>query len=281
MRILRLSLIFLVINLSTVALAQKGVPVDFCISGEEEQLFDLLNLIRSDYGKPELQLSASLSYVAKLHVDDLQNNHPDTSVCTLSSWSDKGEWKPCCYNKYVFDPDCMWDKPKELTSFRYRGYELASFFEENFTPDSVYRLWSDTKEALDMILTEGSYKSKKWICAGIGISQNYVCLWFAQRQDPTKSPEVCANSQKTDSSTIVKKEPGDSQYYLIYGSFNTMHDAKAKIKLLKKDGYDNCGIIEKNGKFRTYLESYGSLKEAMFAKDELPVKYQEAWIFKN
>ncbi len=281
MHYLRLSLIFLIINIFSTSMAQKGVPADFCISGEEKQLYDLINLIRSDYGKPELQLSASLCYVAKLHVQDLQTNHPDTSVCTLSSWSDKGDWEPCCYNKYVFDPDCMWDKPKELTSFRYRGYELATFFENKFNPDSVYHLWSDTKEALDMILTDGDYEKKKWICAGIGISDNYVCLWFAQRKDPASSPEVCQNSHKNDSITISAKATGNSKYYLIFGSYNSMHDAKVSLKSIKKDGYENCNILEKNGKFRTYIDSFSSLREAMFAKDSLPSKYREAWILKN
>lgn len=274
-------LLLLGFSFSGSIIAQNGVPKDFCITKKEKQLFDLINLIRSDYDKPELQLSNSLSYVAKLHVEDLQQNNPDTSICTLSSWSDKGEWNSCCYNKYVFDPNCMWDKPKELTNFKYRGYELASYFEEGLNPDSVYNLWCDSKEALNMILTNGTYKKKKWLCAGVGISDNYVCLWFAQRKDPDKEPDICKGSNKSDTTAVKKTTNKVSNYYLIFGSFNNMHDAKTSLKEIKRDGYKNCNVLERNGKFRVYLASYGSLKEAMFAQQSLPQKYKESWILKN
>lgn len=140
--------------------SQNLIPEEFCLSNNEFNLFEKVNLLRLDYEKRQLQLSSSLSYVAKAHVEDLQNNKPDTSICNLSSWSDKGDWTACCYNKYIHNPDCMWDKPKELTPYPYRGYELVTYFEEGTHVDSIIDLWSDSKEVLDMILTRGNYKKR-------------------------------------------------------------------------------------------------------------------------
>ena len=178
----QLLILVLVFSVSTI-LGQKEIPESFCISPEDKLLFDKINLLRTDYGKLEIELSKSLSYVAAVHVNDLQNNRPDTSVCNLSSWSDKGEWTACCYNGYVPKPDCMWDKPKELTPYTYRGYELAGYFEDGFTVDSVIQLWAETKAALDMILTEDTYKPKKWVTMGVAMNKEYVSIWFGQRSD--------------------------------------------------------------------------------------------------
>lgn len=120
-------LVFAFLGLGTnKVLSQNTIPDGFCISPVEKQLFDKINTLLNEYGEKSLSLSASLSLVAKTHVDDLMKNRPDTSICNLSSWSDKGNWTSCCHNPYVPQQDCMWDKPKEITPYPYRGYELAS-----------------------------------------------------------------------------------------------------------------------------------------------------------
>ncbi len=262
--------------------AQKKLPKNFCIDSTEAKLYNRLNKIRTDYGKPKLQLSASLSYVAGLHVADLQENHPDTSICNLSSWSDKGDWTPCCYTKYLHNPDCMWNKPKELTPYRYRGYEMVTVIRENFNTDTIINLWSDSKDVLDMILTRDNYAKKKWICTGIGISKNYISIWFGQKKDNIKDPKVCndkGNEDRTDSPIITINKP--NTYYLIYGSFNNMHDAKEASKKIKNHNFKNIGIFEKNNKFRIFLDKYSNMKEALFAKQQLTYPYNKAWILKD
>lgn len=265
-----------------IILGQKTLPDDFCIDRMESTLFENINLLRIDYGMSELQLSASLSYVAELHVNDLQHNNPDTSICNLSSWSDKGDWTPCCYTKYLHNPDCMWDKPKQLTPYSYRGYELVTFFEEDFNTDSVINLWSDSKETLDMILTRDNYSNKKWICAGIGISDNYISLWFGQRRDKLKEPDICdkGNGNNIVNPAIISTNKSNT-YYLIFGSYSNMHDAREACKRLKNNEFKNCDILVKNDKYRVYLNKFSSLQEAMYAKQQLPFDYKEAWIFKD
>ena len=261
--------------------AQNKIPATYCISAEEMHLFDQINELRSDFNKTKLKISASLSYVAQTHVNDLLNNRPDTSICGLSSWSDNGNWKACCYNPYVLDEDCMWDKPKELTSYPYRGYELVTFFEDKVATDSVIRLWSSSREALDMILTRERYGQKKWICVGVGINEHYVSVWFGQRADKAGKPKICDNTEKAATVSAANDAQAKSFYYLIYGSFDNLKDAKEALKRLRKNDFPKAGILEKDNRRRVYLGKYNSLKEANFAKQSLSSTYREAWILKE
>jgi len=280
--VIKLFASFLMIAISSqVALSQHKNLENFCISANELQLFEHINELRTDYDKSTLQLSASLSFVAKTHVNDLLKNHPDTSICSLSSWSDKGQWKACCYNKYVLDEDCMWDKPKELTSYPYRGYELVTYFEDDFSSDSILNIWSGSREVLDMILTQGKYASKKWACMGVGMNDDYVSLWFGQRNDPARKPSTCDTLAPHLLETQNSLHPAESSFYLIFGSFEDINDAKEALRRLKKSDFPNADILIKDGLNRIYLGKYDNLKAAMYAKQNLPYSYREAWIFKD
>jgi hypothetical protein len=273
---------WLFIFLFTAALAGESqeLPDNFCLTNDEMQLFDKINQLRQSYGKTDLQLSASLSFVAKTHVKDLLDQHPDTSVCNLSSWSNKGNWTACCYNSYVPKPDCMWDKPKELTPYPYRGYEFVSYFDDQFSVDSVINLFSDTKEVLDMILTQQTYDTKKWICCGVGMNDHYVSIWFGQRKDALSVPKSCEGISTT-AVLAPSNSIATSSYYIIFGSYVNMQIAKEELKKIKKDDFSDAGILNKNGQIRIYLEKYATLKEAMYAKQQLSAKYLDAWILKE
>jgi hypothetical protein len=253
---------------------------DYCISENELKLAALINQIREDYDTKKLQLSASLSFVAKLHVEDLYSNHPDTSICGLSSWSDKGGWKACCYNKYVLDEDCMWAKPRELTSYPYRGYELVTYLEDDFTIDTIIKIWSGTKEVLDMILAKGNYESKKWVCMGIGVNKDYVSLWFGQRTDPAGRPAACDTLMSVVENTEITQDD-NSSFYIVFGSFEDRNDAKEALRRINKEDFPEADILSSSGLNRVYLGQYSSLKAAMLAKQNLPYTYREAWILKD
>lgn len=273
--------LFLFFLFSTPVFAQKDLPSDFCISQEEQQLFEQINILLEAYGIKPLQTSSSLSYVAKLHVDDLEKNHPDTSVCNLSSWSDKGDWTACCYNPYVPNQDCMWDKPKQLTRYPYRGYELVAYFEDEISTDSVIKLWSNSKQVLDMLLTNGNFEKKKWVCMGVGMNKHYVAVWFGQRADRAKKPILCDTNNYHEAATVASK-PGDPiTYFLVVGSFKDQKDAKEFLRRLKKDGYHEADIYHDNQNFRIYTDKFSDLKEAMHAKKQLPYTYRDAWVFKK
>lgn len=264
--------------------AQNKLPSDFCLSKEEKQLFDAVNNLRVAYEQSKLQHSASLTFVARLHIEDLQEHHPDTSVCNLSSWSDQGAWTACCYNSYIPDPECMWAKPQELTPYSYRGYEMVVYFEDQLCADSIIKLWSDSKEMLDMLLARGSYEKKKWECMGLSSNDHYVSVWFGQRKDQLPTPKTCVLSDTLLNESRVNAKSantGRAIYYLIFGSFSNMKDAKEAVKRYKKSGFEEAGILNKNNHIRIYLMQFESLKEAMYAKQNLPYTYNETWILKD
>ena len=259
----------------------KRVPADICINVNEHLLAEKINNLRKQYGKRAIPLSKSLTYVAKLHVEDLQKNHPDTSICNLSSWSDKGKWTPCCYNKYVVNHDCMWKKPKELTGYIYRGYEMAAYFQDGVSTDSLEYVWFDSRKVLDFILTQGDWSQKSWRAMGVAMSGNYVSVWFGQRADKAGKPALC---KETVNQTIKPKTvTGNNKtkgYYLIFGSYNKMKDAKSAVRRVKAEGFKHAGVITKNNHFRLYLSKFDTLKEAMAAKQKLPTQFKDAWILK-
>lgn len=275
---LYISLIFSILILSNTNGQNGSIPDKFCISVAEDQLHNRINQFRIENGKTNIENSISLSYVAKLHVDDLLENHPDTSICNLSSWSDKGEWTACCYNSYVPNPDCMWDKPKEITSFKYRGYELALYFEDDFDVDTVMQLIQSSKEARDMILTNGNYGQKKWICGGIGINEHYVSIWFAQRPDREGNPIICKGEKELETVDSVKEQ---TSFYLIVASFESVKDAREALKRLKQNGYKDSGILRSESNIRLYINKFDGLKEAMYFKQNLPYTYNDSWIYKQ
>ena len=87
--------------------AQHEISDDFCINQEELNLYNLVNSYRKQNGLADISLSKNLCYVAKLHVNDLQYNRPDTANCNLHSRSDQGDWLECCYGPDIFNNSCM------------------------------------------------------------------------------------------------------------------------------------------------------------------------------
>ena len=276
-------LLFWVSGLAFPLFAQKKVPPkDVCLTHRERLLAGLINDIRKDYGKSKLPLSISLTYVAKTHIKDLKENHPDTSICNLSSWSDRGKWTPCCYNPYVVKHDCMWKKPKELTTYPYRGYEMAVWFQDTVSVDSLASLWAEQQEILDMILTRGNWEQKKWRTFGVAMDEHYVSVWFGQRADKAGKPAYCKeNTPDSLQDNITVHNVAPKAYYLIFGSYDNARDAKKAVKRFRDDGFNQAGYMEANGHFRAYLSKFETLREAMAVKKTLNPKYREAWILKH
>lgn len=275
--------------------AQNNLPKDLCISAKEYRLYELINEFRIANDMPAIGLSASMTQVAHLHVTDLNQNHPDTSICNLHSWSDKGDWTSCCYQAYVPNQNCMWDKPKELTPYKYRGYELAYFDPEGINPDSLMSFWLTIPQIQDMLLNRGTYKEKKWLAAGVGVQNGYTVVWFGQVKDPLRAPKICNKStqtaviksnkkvqklpkQKTNKAIVVDKKT--DRYYLIFGSYDRPRDAEKQIKKYVKDGFTEAKIVINSEKIRISLSDHNSLVEAKAAKAKLSNKYKDAWIIK-
>jgi hypothetical protein len=266
--------------------AQKQLPGNLCISADEYRLYQLINTLRTVNDMPAIDLSASLSHVAHLHISDLIQNHPDTSICNLHSWSDKGEWTTCCYQAYVPNQDCMWDKPKELTPYKCRGYELAYWGSEEIIPDSLMKLWMRIPEVQDMLLNRGTYEKKKWLAAGVGIQKGYAVVWFGQVKDKLATPKICDNNsikeeipeKVSQKILIVNKKTG--RYYLIFGSYDKLKDAEKQIKKYFKAGFNEAKIVISSDKIRVSLSDHPNLDAAKSAKAKLSNTYKDAWIIK-
>lgn len=262
--------------------AQKAKQDSICISPDELHLTERINKLRKQNKLPAIPLSRSLTFVAKTHIHDLQLNRPDTSICSSVSWSDKGKWTPCCYNKYVVNMECMWDKPKELSPYKYRGYEISYFEEGLIHADSVFDLWMSSQEVKDMLLGKGIHSDKKWQAMGIAIGDHYVSLWLGQRPDPLGKPGLCStdnqvSTQKSDGSNDSKT----AKYYLIYGSYRLLIEAEEEVKKHQLAGFKNAQVLTNGEKIRVALSFYDSIKEAIAAKEKIKDKYKEVWILKN
>jgi hypothetical protein len=259
-----------------VLVAQNKVPSSFCLHPAEKQLADSINSIRVRNGKKALPLSVSLSFVARAHVADLFYNHPDTSICNLSSWSNKGPWKACCYNPYVVNHDGMWKKPQELTNYRYRGYEMVAYTQDNLVVDSVLSLWKDSPEAMAMILTNGVWQKKSWACMGVGLNKHYASVWFGQRPDKAGKPKMCRSASKS-----TEKVPAGNTFYLIYGSYPTASSATRAMNHVKARGFRNPGILRNNKHIRVYLYHTTNFQKIKNVRQKLKKKYPQLWILQK
>jgi hypothetical protein len=261
---------------------QHRIPSGFCMNQDEQKLAEAINKIRIKHGKKPIKLSISLTYVAETHVNDLEVNHPDTSVCNLSSWSNKGKWTPVCFNPYVVDRKAMWDKPRELTPYPYNGYEMVGYMEGGIVVDSLAKLWDTLAESLDMITTEGIWSKKSWEAMGVGISGNYASLWFGQREDREGAPSLCSSKKEAAKEKVLEKERHQKEYYyVISGSFPNMGDAGEAVRRLKKNGFKHAGILASPKRIRVYLFRFESFNEAQTEKKKLPYSYRNAWILKE
>lgn len=185
----RLILFCLLSGLCAVSIAQNSLS-NVSVSKKEVAFVDEINRLRGENGLSNLELSVSLTYVAQQHVADLKHNRPDTSICTTASWSNKGKWCPCCCNKYVPTESCMRNKPKELTDYLYKGYELSYYSEDVITPSTLFSLLKHSPEATDMFLQRGNYQTNRWKVIGICIDKHYASIWFGQFPDKDGKPKI-------------------------------------------------------------------------------------------
>lgn len=157
-----------------------------CVVGCESEpnypgdLREVINAYRQDKGLPAIPLSPSLTAVAEAHVTDLRDYSPDSGSCNLHSWSDRDSWSACCYTPNHASAQCMWDKPRELTSYSGNGYEIASA--GTGTPNSALANWMDSKAHHDVILNRDIW-DEPWLAMGAAIADGYAVVWFGRELD--------------------------------------------------------------------------------------------------
>lgn len=163
----------------------------FCINQKEKDLLKLINDYRKSKNLPAIKLSPSLTNVAKIHAHDLTINNPNKGKCNMHSWSDKGNWIPCCYTDDHKNADKMWSKPSELTNYKSNGYEIAYQSSDEAVPVEALSAWKKSP-GHNMVITEkGVFNKMKWKAIGIAIEGNYALVWFGTLPDNEASLLEC------------------------------------------------------------------------------------------
>lgn len=149
-------------------------------SEEESTLIKQINNHRKQKGLPAIAWSENLATVARLHAADLQQ-FPPQKPCNMHSWSENGPWKPCCYTPDHSEADCMWSKPKELTSYPGQGFEISAMNTGEY-PDWLGQ-WMKSNAHYQVIVNEGIWKGKTWKAIGLAIRKPYAVVWFGLEND--------------------------------------------------------------------------------------------------
>jgi hypothetical protein len=283
---------------------QVKIPVNFCISPVEVELYNKINDYRKLYGLPPIPLSRSLSYVAKTHVRDLFYNRPDQGACNFHSWSDKGKWKPFCYPRDEKKNSSVWDKPKEITPYKSKGYEIVYWENNPVNIDSVLPFWKSIDYFNSFLIYTGKWEGKKWLAIGVGIYENYAAVWFGEIPDPEGEPWICGQEQekknikdepKTDTIRppvkpveIKKKtEPGNVTeassgiYYIIVSSQQPRVKSNQLANELITKGYKDAKVLAKDNKVRVSIMEMNEKSKADSALHEVKKIYKDAWIYKK
>lgn len=178
-----------------VTIAQTSAKVEARLSAEELKLYNLVMTYRKANQLPDIPLSLSLTYVAQEHCKDLYTNKPDLQKnCNTHSWSDKGTWSSCCYTPDHKQSGCMWNKPRELTSYKADGFEIACGSSEaiydHFVMTADYALdsWKGSVHHNNVLLNKDIWKAVKWNAIGIGIYKGFAVIWFGQETDAAGAP---------------------------------------------------------------------------------------------
>lgn len=274
---------------------QNKIPGDFCLSSDEIHLYRLINEYRAFSGLEIIPLSKSLSYVAHVHVRDLEANRPDLHSCNLHSWSDKGNWTACCYSKDPNRTNCMWNKPRELTTYMGNGQELILWENIPASARSAFDQWRNFEPTNDMLLNRDRWSDRTWKGVGIAIYQGYASVWFGEVTDHEKSVLLCENNAELAADWLIKEtQPSGEEpvpepeqvikqvtYYLIVGSFKERSQAETEVSRLKSGGYTDARMVQKNGNFRISVYDFADLEQAKQMRRQLDAVFKGIWIMEN
>jgi hypothetical protein len=183
----------------------NAVPLNFCIEEREMNLYRMINDYRQQYSLPPIPLSKSLSYVAALHAKDLFLNHPDQGTCNFHSWSNKGFWMPFCYPKDENKKNSIWDKPRELTKYPSKAYEIVYWENNPLITDTIIMVWKTEDYFNSFLLNTGKWQGKPWNAIGIAVYANYACAWFGEMADPEGDVIVCGSAPVIKAKDTVKQ----------------------------------------------------------------------------
>ncbi|MCC5944504.1 MAG: SPOR domain-containing protein [Bernardetiaceae bacterium] len=319
-QILRLLWFYLIANyliFFPFLLFSSQIPHDFCVSEQELQLHQDINKLRNGTRmKGVIPLSYKLSYVARLHAQDIAKNYGLDKVSKgqgYYGWSSEGFWEECMV---------MSESPNACASTQAKaiiGYEAALdelvFYGKG---RELIDFWRSDSHFSALLMQRGDWSRRKHRAMGVGVYKDIICIWIGDEADTLGAPPLCEGEvpwltlkpQVADSISIASKsdsndstsysalhtldtasndkqtitETTTSSYYLIFGSYKKRKNAKRALEQAKENGFEQAIILEadKIGYFRISLKRYTSLKEAKLEQQNLDSnKYTDAWILKE
>lgn len=173
----------------------SNFDMDTPLSEKEKELVKLINDYRISLGKRPLNVSKSLTYVARTHNRDqvlhFENDLKDDQgrPANMHSWSKYGNWTPTMYNKHSRHR-LMWNKPGELTPYKSEGFEISAgqqYYTEVYqmTPEIALNLWKNSPDHNEFIIKNNVlydiYHAERIM--GISIHDGFANVWFGN--DPT------------------------------------------------------------------------------------------------
>jgi Sporulation related domain. len=172
----------------------------------------------------------------------------------------------------------MWNKPKEITKYKYRGYELSYYQDEVINVNDVAYIWKTTPAASDMLLCKGKYKNYTWKAMGIGIDDHYVCVWFGQSKDIYGEPKSCKDGYSGSlvlndikkihkDPNVVKEDKTKQNIRTTPQITDNQITATGKIKSTTESS-----INKNQTRFHIIVGSFGSLKNAEIGKKQIENK---------
>jgi len=262
-----------------------GLPEKHCVSTEERKLYNLISEYRNSKQLPAVEFSKSLSYVAKVHAMDLSFNRPDFGGCNPHSWSDKGKWKSCCYARSEDRITCMTLKPKELTGYKSKAYEVVYSGGEEAKADDAFELWTDIAMMNDYLLNTGKW-TKPWLAVGIGIYGEYACLWFGEGPDIAGPLLDCSSMLSQKDSLINHGETplniteGTNEYYIITSSTSTLESAIQEVNKVKERGFQNAVYLKNENFYRIAVDKFKDEASAYKKMEAVKKQFPDAWLLK-
>lgn len=171
----------------------SNFDMDTPLSEKEKELVKLINDYRISLGKRPLNVSKSLTYVARTHTKD-QILHFEYDLkderglpANLHSWSKYGNWTPVMYTADHKYGALTRKKPKELTQYNFGGGEISTG-QQNYdqihqiTPIVAFTNWKNSPGHNECMIEENALYDVFHAdqIMGVSIHDGFANVWFGE-----------------------------------------------------------------------------------------------------
>ena len=171
----------------------SNFDMDTPLSEKEKELVKLINDYRISLGKRPLNVSKSLTYVARTHTKD-QILHFEYDLkderglpANLHSWSKYGNWTPVMYTADHKYGALTRKKPKELTQYNFGGGEISTG-QQNYdqihqiTPIVAFTNWKNSPGHNEYMIEENVLYDVFHAdqIMGVSIHDGFANVWFGE-----------------------------------------------------------------------------------------------------